>query len=97
MTIYLGIAFLVGIIAGAIHNLILFRHVIPYMKFRGLALPQGMLAGVQVNKILAEYHKTDDPSQKKIKILLRCSRLLFFVVWLIVAFVIFIVWKESVR
>lgn len=92
--IYLGMAFLVGIVAGAIHNIILFRHVMPYMKKRGFD-PQGPLAAFQVNKAVAEYHRTDDPAERRVKILLRLLQIPFMAAFLIAAYGVFSIWKAA--
>ena len=92
--IYLGIAFLIGIVSGAIHNIILFRHVLPYMQRRGFEL-RGPFAPFQLNKAVAEYYKTDDPAERQTKIILRCLKIPFLAAVLIAAFGVFEIWKAS--
>jgi len=86
---YFGIALLIGIISGVIHNIILFWHVVPYMQSRGHE-PSGPF---QFNTIIAEYFKIDDPKEKRIKVTLRLLKIPFLIAFLIVAFGIYTIAK----
>ena len=92
---YIGIAFLIGIVSGVIHNIILFRHVMPYMKNRGFE-SQGPFGAFQLGKIMSEYFKMDDPGEKKTKIILRCLKIPFFIAFLIAAFGIFVASRANI-
>lgn len=52
---YIDIAFLIGICSGVVHNIILFRHVMPYMRRRGFE-PRGPFEVSQFNRAVTEYH-----------------------------------------
>ena len=84
---YLGIAFLIGIVSGVTHNIILFRHVVPYMRGRG-AEPTGPL---HLNRIVSEYLKIDDPEERNIKMVLKCLKIPFLIAFLIAVFGLYMV------
>ncbi|MHC4201991.1 MAG: hypothetical protein ACYSU0_18535 [Planctomycetota bacterium] len=93
MMIYLGIAFAVGIICGVVHNIILWRRILPYLRNRGIDCG-GLLGVFRFHKALAEYFRIDDPTQKGTKLLLRCLRIPFVVAWLIVVFFVVSAWRH---
>lgn len=82
---YLGIALLLGIVSGAIHNIILVRHVLPYMKERGV----DVCGPLQFNRTYSEYLRIDDPKERKVKLALRLLKIPFLIAILIVGFVIY--------
>jgi hypothetical protein len=91
---YLGIALLISIVSGVIHNLILFRHVMPYMKKRG-SEPQGLRGAFRFGKIISEYFKTDDPDERSTKIILRYLKVAFLFAYLILAFGMYVLWTAN--
>jgi len=92
---YIGIAILIGIVLGVIHNMILFRHVLPYMKKRGVEV-KGILGPFQFNRAVADYFKIDDPEEKKTKVLLMCLKIPALIAVLLIAFGMFVVVKASI-
>lgn len=91
--IFIFLAVSGGVIAGVIHNIILIRHVLPYMKKRGIEI-QGPLAPFQINKTLSKYYKIDDPNEKKMKITLRILNFIFLIFMFMVVLTLFLAWRE---
>lgn len=76
--------------------MILFCHVLPYMKKRGHE-PKGRCRLFQFNQAVAEYFKLDDPKEKNAKVLLRCLKIPFVITFLLIAFGMFVMARTNFR
>jgi len=88
---YFVTAIIIGVLSGLAHNLILFKHVFPYMQQKGWETERPF----RINKILADYYRIDDPEERRMKFILRCLKVPFFIAVLFVAYGIHAISKIS--